>query len=355
MINNSESSLMLRALRHQPIERTPVWLMRQAGRYLPEYRASRAAAGDFLTLCKTPELACEVTLQPLRRFRLDAAIIFSDILTIPDAMGLGLSFVDGEGPMLANPIRTLEDIERLRAPVADEALCYVMDAVRLVRQDMPSNLPLIGFSGSPWTLACYMIEGSGSKDFKKALTLMYKEPLAMQQLLTTLTAAVEDYLLSQIRAGVNVVMLFDTWGGILSTSNFQQYSCNTMAAVVKRIKKTYPNIPIILFTKGGGQWLLRLAATGADAISLDWTCDMHAARVALGERVALQGHLDPTVLLSSVSCIQKRVLAVLDAYGRGSGHVFNLGHGITPDVPIEHVEALIEAVHTFSPSYHDDD
>jgi uroporphyrinogen decarboxylase len=353
MIDVSQS-VLIRSLQQKPVERTPVWIMRQAGRYLPEYRQVRSKAGDFLNLCKTPQWACEVTLQPLRRFALDAAILFSDILTIPDAMGLGLSFVEGGGPCFAHPLRTIDAIDALPSESVIDDLAYVMDAVRLIRQEMPSDLPLIGFSGSPWTLACYMVEGSSSRDYKRVLQLMYNEPAAMHRLLTKLTNAIVAYLDEQARAGVNVFMIFDTWGGILTTANYQAFSLHYMAFIVKQLKAKHPHIPIILFTKGGGQWLPQLANTGCDALSLDWTCDVTAARAQVGSRVALQGNLDPTVLLTSPDCIRAQVKQVLEAYGHGSGHIFNLGHGITPDVPPEHLGVLVEAVHEFSPSYHVD-
>lgn len=345
-------SVLIRSLQQKPVTRTPVWIMRQAGRYLPEYRQVRAQAGDFLSLCKTPELACEVTLQPLRRFALDAAILFSDILTIPDAMGLGLSFVEGEGPCFSNPLRSAAAINALPSASVVDELAYVMDAVRLIRQEMPAELPLIGFAGSPWTLACYMIEGGSSKDYKHALKMMYSEPVAMHQLLNKLAMAVGVYLEEQVRAGVNALMIFDTWGGILTTANYHAFSLHYMTKIVQQLKAKYPHIPITLFTKGGGQWLSHLANTGCDALSVDWTCDLTAARAQVGQRVALQGNLDPTVLLTSPECIRQQVKHVLAAYGQGTGHVFNLGHGITPDVPPEHVTALVEAVHEFSPQYH---
>jgi uroporphyrinogen decarboxylase len=345
-------ALLIRCLQRKPIERTPVWIMRQAGRYLPEYRKIRAQAGDFLSLCKNPQLACEVTLQPLRRYALDAAILFSDILTIPDAMGLGLSFAEGEGPCFSRPLRSVAAIDALSTPNVPESLGYVLDAVRLIRREMPSHLPLIGFAGSPWTLACYMVEGSSSRDFKHALRLIYSEPVVAHQLLAKLTSAVGDYLDEQVRAGVNVLMIFDTWGGILSTDNYLDFSLAYMKMLVKHLKERHPHIPIILFTKGGGQWLTALANTGCDALGLDWTCDLGRARAQVGSQVALQGNLDPTVLLTSPQCIRTQVKHILDTYGPGTGHVFNLGHGITPDVPPEHVTALINAVHELSPGYH---
>lgn len=345
-------SIFIRSLQKKPVARTPVWIMRQAGRYLPEYREVRRKAGDFLSLCKNPERACEVTLQPLRRFALDAAILFSDILTIPDAMGLGLSFAEGEGPQFDHPIRSLAAIEKL--PIVDVAnqLHYVMDAVRHIRQEMPADLPLIGFSGSPWTLACYMVEGGSSKDFKRILHLMYTEPVAAHQLLTKLAATVSLYLEEQIRAGVNAIMIFDTWGGILTTPHYIKFSLDYMATIVSQLKTKFPQIPIILFTKGGGQWLQQLANTGCDALSVDWTCDLSMARAQVGAKVALQGNLDPVVLSTSPNCIREQVQQVLASYGEGSGHVFNLGHGITPDIPPEHVAIMVEAVHEYSPNYH---
>ncbi len=345
-------SLFLRALRRQPVERTPVWIMRQAGRYLPEYRKTREKAGDFLSLCKNPELACEVTLQPLRRFALDAAILFSDILTIPDAMGLGLYFAEGEGPCFHNPVRDLSAINDLVIPDSADSLSYVMDAARLIRQEMPEELPLIGFSGSPWTLGCYMVEGGSSRDFKHILQLIYTEPETAHLLLNKLTLSVSDYLIEQIKAGVNAVMLFDTWGGILTPTNYQDFSLRYMQMIVNKIKAFNSDIPIILYTKGGGLWLEHMAATGCDALGIDWTCDLHSARKRVGDKVALQGNLDPNVLLSSEQTIRKQVEQVLASFGHGSGHVFNLGHGITPDVPPEHVAVLIDAVREFSPQYH---
>ena len=345
-------SLFIRSLQKKSVPRTPVWLMRQAGRYLPEYRQVRAQAGDFLSLCKTPELACEVALQPLRRFALDAAILFSDILTIPDAMGLGLSFEEGEGPQFSRPIRCIADIDALAGVSVMDELAYVTETVGLIRRDMPAHLPLIGFSGSPWTLACYMVAGGGSKDFKRILQLLYKEPLATHQLLDKLAAVISLYLEEQVKAGVNALMIFDTWGGLLTRANYLDFSLYYMARIVRELKAKYPQVPIILFSKGGGQWLESMAQTGCDALSLDWTCDLGIARQRVGEHVALQGNLDPAVLLCPADSIRSEVNKVLAAYGQGSGHVFNLGHGITPDIPPEHVAAMVEAVHEFSPQYH---
>ncbi len=347
-MSNLSDAILMKSLRRQPVERTPVWIMRQAGRYLPEYRATRAKAGSFLALCKNPELACEVTLQPLRRFALDAAILFSDILTIPDAMGLGLSFEEGEGPCFASPIRTLAQIETLHLPDVSDQLSYVMEAASLIRKEMPAELPLIGFSGSPWTLACYMIEGRGSRDFKEALTLLYQHPEAMHQLLQKITQVVIAYLIGQVRAGVNALMIFDTWGGLLSSSNFKTFSCDYLSIIVSALKTSCPEIPVILFTKGGGLWLPLLAGTGCDALGVDWTCDLGYARAQVGSSVALQGNLDPAVLRASPEVIRREVAKVLQAYGQGSGHIFNLGHGITPDIPPDHVAVLVDAVRELS-------
>ncbi len=345
-------SLLIRALQRKPVPRTPVWIMRQAGRYLPEYRKIRAQAGDFLSLCKNPDLACEVSLQPLRRFKFDAAILFSDILTIPDAMGLGLYFSEGEGPRFRNPLRNRIAIDNLQLPDPQIDLDYVLNTVKLLRREMPSDLPLIGFSGSPWTLACYMVEGGSSRHFKGPLCLLDSEPETLHVLLTKLTQAIQAYLAAQIEAGVNALMVFDTWGGLLSTPNYRLFSLNYLTIIVRQLKQIYPHIPIILFTKGGGQWLEDMAATGCEALSLDWTTDIAKARAQVGSRVALQGNLDPAVLLTNSDCIRQQVKQVLEAYGEGPGHIFNLGHGITPDVPPEHVTVLVEAVREFSPAYH---
>lgn len=345
-------SLFIRALKLKPVPRTPVWFMRQAGRYLPEYREVRAKAGSFLKLCKNPELACEVTLQPLRRFPLDAAILFSDILTIPDAMGLGLYFAEGEGPCFAEPLTSIKAIEQLKIPEPEEDLSYVLDAAKLIRQEMPTDLPLIGFAGSPWTLACYMVEGRAEREFKAMFNLLYNEPKAAHLLLEKLAQSVAIYLEHQVRAGANALMIFDSWGGLLTPHGYEQFSLGYMEKIVNHLKKVCPEIPLILFTKGGGQWLKKIAATGCDALGLDWTVDLNFARSTLGDRVALQGNLHPTVLLAKPKVIQQEVKSALAAFGHGSGHVFNLGHGITPDVLPEHVSVMLEAVHEYSPAYH---
>ena len=345
---NLNQSLLMRALARQTVPRPPIWFMRQAGRYLPEYRQTRAKAGDFLSLCKSKELACEVTLQPLRRFNLDAAILFSDILTIPDAMGLGLHFVEGEGPCFSAPLRDAASIRALRVPVAEESLGYVMDALRLIRASLPADMPLIGFSGSPWTLATYMIEGGSSKEFKRPLVLMYRDPALMKILLGKLTEAVTDYLIAQVKAGASALMIFDTWGGLLSSWHYQQFSLAYMSDIVKRVRLQCPQIPIILYTKGGGQWLDAMASSGCQALGLDWTTQLGLARQQVGHRVALQGNLDPTVLLGPASCIKSEVFRVLDDYGPGPGHIFNLGHGIKPEVNPDHVQRVIDAVHEWA-------
>lgn len=344
----------LRALRRQPVDVTPVWIMRQAGRYLPEYRAARKRAGDFLVLCKTPELACAVTLQPLARFPLDAAILFSDILTIPDAMGLGLQFSERQGPTFERPLRDSAAIRRLNVPDPTEKLRYVLDAVRLIRRELDGRVPLIGFSGSPWTLATYMVEGGSSRDYAKTKTLLYNEPESLQRLLDTLSDSVAAYLAAQIEAGVQAVMVFDTWGGILTPRHYQAFSLNPMRRVVEQLSSLpmSRDVPMILFTKGGGSWLEDMADTGCDALGLDWTVDIAAARRRVGSRVALQGNLDPAVLYASPEKIRAEVGEVLERYGSGSGHVFNLGHGIHQHINPDNVAVLVDAVHELSRPYH---
>ena len=345
---------LLRALAREPVDRTPVWLMRQAGRYLPEYRAVRERAGSFLALCSTPELACEVTLQPLRRFALDAAILFSDILTIPWAMGLGLEFVEGEGPRFRRPVRAPADVDRLGSPDPEDDLGFVMDAVRTVRRELDGRVPLIGFAGSPWTLATYMIEGRGSRDFALAKTMLIEHPRELHHLLALLAAATTDYLAAQVRAGAQALMIFDTWGGILTTPAYHEFSLEYMRRIVERLPRAHESraVPVVLFTKGGGGWIESMARSGCDAVGLDWTVDLGSARARVGARVALQGNLDPATLLASPARIRDEVGRVLAEYGPGSGHVFNLGHGVTPDVDPEHVGACIDAVHALSPAYH---
>lgn len=345
-----QNDRLIRALFRESVDRTPIWIMRQAGRYLPEYRALRQKAGDFLTLCKTPELAGEVTLQPVKRFDLDAAIIFSDILTIPDAMGLELYFTEGEGPRFHHPLKNKTNISQLRSLDPENDLRYVMDTMRLVKKELAGKIPLIGFSGSPWTLATYMVEGGASKDFHHIKQLLFSDPITLQSLLNKLISAVIAYLNAQIAAGADVVMLFDTWGGVLTPRDYEQFSLNPMKEIISGLTRQYNNkrIPVILFTKGGGQWLEKIADSGCDAIGLDWTIDIGEARARVGDRVALQGNMDPAVLFADASCIQDEVKNILEAYGKHSGHVFNLGHGISQHVSPEKVEVLVNAVHELS-------
>ena len=340
----------LKALARQPVDRTPIWMMRQAGRYLPEYRATRSQAGDFMSLCKNTELACEVTLQPLERYDLDAAILFSDILTIPDAMGLGLYFEEGEGPKFRKPVRTEADIEQLNVVDTASDLAYVTDAVAMIRRELHGRVPLIGFSGSPWTLATYMIEGQSSRDFARAKTMLYTQPELMHQLLDKLALSVIDYLNAQISAGAQVVQIFDTWGGALSHAAYLEFSLAYMQKIVSGLIKHAEgrDVPVILFTKGGGHWLEAMAETGCDALGLDWTVDIGAARARVGNQVALQGNMDPAVLRSDPARIEAEVATILQSFGTGSGHIFNLGHGITPDIDPAHAKVFIDAVHRFS-------
>ncbi len=340
---------LIRALLRQPTDTTPVWIMRQAGRYLPEYRETRKAAGGFLNLCKNKDLACEVTLQPLRRFNLDAAILFSDILTIPDAMGLGLYFSEGEGPKFERPVRNEKDINKLFVPDPAEKLLYVTDAVSLVRTELNGAVPLIGFSGSPWTLSTYMIEGSSSKDYRYVKGMMYENPAAMHRLLDTLAQSVAAYLNAQIEAGAQAVMIFDTWGGVLTPQTYRSFSLDYMQQIVSLLKRQHDGqiIPVTLFTKGGAQWIEAIAESGCDAVGLDWTIDIDEAKHRVAGRVALQGNLDPCVLYASPEVIRDAVRDVITRYGNQVGHVFNLGHGIHPSVDPEHLAVLIDAVHEF--------
>jgi uroporphyrinogen decarboxylase len=349
-----QNDLFLRALLREPTPRTPLWMMRQAGRYLPEYRATRAKAGSFLNLCMNPELACEVTLQPLERYRLDAAILFSDILTIPHAMNVGLTFEAGEGPKIAHPVRAPADIDRLPIPDPEGELRYVMDAVRLIRRELRGRVPLIGFAGSPWTVGTYMVEGGGSKTFQHIKGMLYGAPLELHRLLDVVTRATLAYLNAQVAAGAQAVMVFDTWGGALTPADYREFSLAYMQRIVEGLIRESDGrrVPVILFTKGGGQWLADLAATGCDALGVDWTTDLADARRAVQDRVGLQGNLDPSVLYAPPAEIRRQVARVLESFGQGHGHVFNLGHGIHPDVPPEHALAMVEAVHELSPRYH---
>lgn len=337
----------LKALMRQPVDRTPIWIMRQAGRYLPEYRATRSQAGDFMILCKNTDLACEVTMQPLERFELDAAILFSDILTIPDAMGLGLYFAEGEGPKFRKPVRTEKDIEQLKVINTASDLTYVTDAVSTIRRELNGRVPLIGFSGSPWTLATYMIEGQSSRDFARAKTMLYTQPELLHQLLDKLALSVIDYLNAQIASGAQAVQIFDTWGGVLSHAAYQEFSLAYMQKIVAGLNTQSEGrqVPVILFTKGGGQWLSAMADTGCNCLGLDWTTNIGTARQSVGDRVALQGNMDPSVLRGSDDSIRAEVATILSAFGEGAGHVFNLGHGITPDINPDKVKILVDEVH----------
>ncbi|ALO47312.1 uroporphyrinogen decarboxylase [Pseudohongiella spirulinae] len=344
----------LRALMGESVDVTPVWMMRQAGRYLPEYRATREKAGDFMSLCQSPELACEVTLQPLRRYAFDAAILFSDILTIPDAMGLGLYFSTGEGPRFRKTVRNQQDVAALPIPDMGSDLKYVTDAVSLIRRELNGSVPLIGFSGSPWTLATYMIEGSGSKDFRHAKALMYNQPEVMHALLDKLASAVTVYLNAQIEAGAQAVQIFDTWGGILTTPAYEAFSLSYMRKIISGLHKESEGrpVPVIVFTKNGGLWLESIAASGANCVGLDWTIEIGQARARIGDKVSLQGNMDPAILYSSPASIRAEVARILESFGSGNGHVFNLGHGITPHVDPDNVSAFVDAVHELSASYH---
>ena len=339
----------LRALKREPVDTTPVWIMRQAGRYLPEYRATRERAGSFLALAKNPELACEVTLQPLARFDLDAAILFSDILTIPDAMGLGLHFVEGEGPKFSHPLRSRDAILALGVPDPETELRYVTDALRLIRRELGERAPLIGFSGSPWTLACYMIEGGGSSNFSSAKALMWNDPKTLHHLLDINAQAVTRYLAAQAAAGAQALMVFDTWGGMLSPGAFVEFSQRYLTVIAQALKAdpATRDIPLILFSKGANAHLEGLADSGCDALGLDWTIRLSEARRRVGARVALQGNLDPATLAANPQAIRDEVKATLADFGEGPGHIFNLGHGITPDIDPDHVSVLVEAVHEF--------
>ena len=350
-----KNDTFLRALLNQPVKYTPVWLMRQAGRYLPEYRASRAKAGSFLDLCRNTDLATEVTLQPLDRFALDAAILFSDILTIPDAMGLGLDFVEGEGPRFERPLQNEEDINSLQVPDMSK-LRYVFDAVTSIRRALNGSVPLIGFSGSPFTLACYMVEGRGSRDFRHLKTMMYRRPDLLQRILQINAQTVTEYLNEQIAAGAQALQIFDTWGGILSDAAFKRYDLPYLQQVVSGLNRRAENsqVPVVIFTKGGGLWLEQLAQSGADALGTDWTVNLQQARQRVGTQVALQGNLDPLALFGSQDCLELEIERLLAEYGHGSGHVFNLGHGINQYTDPEQVAFMVEAVHRISVRYHTD-
>ncbi len=346
---------LLRALRREPVDCTPVWLMRQAGRYLPEYRATRKAAGSFLAMAKNPELACEVTLQPLRRFPLDAAILFSDILTVPDAMGLGLFFVDGEGPKFERPLRTPADIDRLAVPDMETELRYVMDAVRVIRRELDGKVPLIGFSGSPWTLACYMVQGGGSKDFARIKAMALNDPGTLHKLLSVNTDAVIAYLAAQRSAGAQALQVFDTWGGVLSPAMYREFSLPYLQRIAREFDRGQGSerTPLILFGKGTAAYLEDLADSGADGVGVDWLIELGEAARRTQGKVALQGNLDPATLYGSPEAIRREVRRALDSYRDGNGgsrdgHVFNLGHGMSPDMDPDHVAVLVDEVHAYS-------
>ena len=353
-MSHLKNDTFLRALLRQPTDYTPVWMMRQAGRYLPEYNATRKRAGSFLGLCKSPDFATEVTLQPLARFPLDAAILFSDILTVPDAMGLGLYFAEGEGPKFERPLREEWEIRDLTAPDPHDHLRYVIDAVASIRKALDGSVPLIGFSGSPWTLATYMIEGQGGTDFLTIKKMAYARPDLLHHVLDVTAQSVTSYLNAQIEAGAQAVMIFDSWGGALSHAAYREFSLQYMQKIVAGLIKEREGrrVPSIVFTKGGGLWLEAMAGIGADALGLDWTIDIGEARKRVGDKVALQGNFDPAILLSTPDAIEREVGAILASYGNGAGHVFNLGHGITQHTPPEHAGVMIEAVHRLSRPYH---
>jgi uroporphyrinogen decarboxylase len=346
------------AIWREPVDMTPIWIMRQAGRYLPEYRAIRERAGSFMTLCKTPELACEVTLQPLRRYALDAAIIFSDILTIPDAMGLGLAFTEGNGPTFARPLKRAHEINQLHVPDS-EHLHYVYETIGLVQHELAGQVPLIGFCGSPWTLSAYMVEGQSQPGFPQVQKMLREEPVLLHKLLNILAESVCAHLNAQIEAGVQVVMLFDTWGGLLDTQHYEIFSLFYIKQIIAGLKQNYnkskvnkSKVPVILFTKGGHRWLEQMADSGCDVVGVDSEVSLQEARVRVGNQVALQGNMNPACLLDSPEAIRNEALRVLASFGQGSGHIFNLGHGITPDVPPEQVALLVDTVHELSKTYH---
>ncbi len=355
MTTELKNDLLLRALLKEPVPRTPLWIMRQAGRYLPEYRATRAEAGDFMSLCRNPELACEVTMQPLRRFKLDAAILFSDILTVPDAMGLGLYFETGEGPKFERPVQTADAIRDLKVPDVEKTLGYVFDAVRTIRRELDGKVPLIGFAGSPFTVGTYMVEGGSSREFPNIKGLAKESPEVLDHLMNIVAETTIEYLNAQIEAGAQAIQVFDTWGSALEPDDFRRFSLASMQKIVDGLirEKDGRRIPVILFTKGAGPLLADLAETGCDALGVDWTTDLATARRYVDDKVALQGNLNPATLRESPDVIRHGVADTLASYGRGPGHVFNLGHGITPDIDPDHLGVLVDAVHEMSPQYHD--
>ena len=349
-----QNDLLLRALLREPVERTPLWIMRQAGRYLPEYREVRAQAGDFMSLCRNAELACEVTMQPLRRYKLDAAILFSDILTVPDALGLGLYFVTGEGPKFERPVRSAAGIKALPVPDVADDLGYVFDAVSTIRKELDGRVPLIGFAGSPWTVATYMVEGGSSREFPTIKGLAAEDPAALEMLLDKVAAVTTDYLNAQVAAGAQALMVFDTWGAALEADDYRRFSLASMQRIVDGLTRESDGrrVPVVLFTKGAGPLLADMVGTGCDALGVDWTTDLATAREYVDDKVALQGNLNPATLRESPEVIRQGVADTLASYGKGPGHVFNLGHGITPDIDPDHVSVLVDAVHELSPQYH---
>ncbi|MGI9224638.1 MAG: uroporphyrinogen decarboxylase [Woeseiaceae bacterium] len=350
-----KNDLLLRALLRQPVPRTPLWIMRQAGRYLPEYRETRTQAGDFMSLCRNPELACEVTMQPLRRYKLDAAILFSDILTVPDALGLGLSFEAGEGPKFARPVRSAREIRGLPNVDVSDSLGYVFDAVRTIRRELDGMVPLIGFAGSPWTVGTYMVEGGSSREFPTIKGLAKEDPAVLDEMLAKVASITTDYLNAQIEAGAQAVQIFDTWGSALERDDYRRFSLASMQQIIDSLtrEKDGRQIPVILFTKGAGEMLADMVGTGCDALGVDWTTDLNTARDYVEDKVALQGNLDPAMLRESPDVIRQGVADTLASYGNGPGHVFNLGHGITPDIDPDNLGVLVDAVHELSPQYHD--
>lgn len=344
-----KNDLFLRACKKQNVERTPIWIMRQAGRYLPEYRAVRAKS-DFLTMCKTPELAAEVTIQPVDIIGVDAAILFSDILVIPEAMGMHLEMNEGKGPVFPNPIRTVDDAKKLKEIDPAKELKYVLDAVSLTKKNLDNRVPLIGFSGSPWTLLTYMVEGKGSKNFSEVKKLIYNNPELAHYILDKLSKTIADYLSAKIEAGCNAVQIFDTWGGILSQKDFQEFSLQYVEKIISQIKRK--DEPVIFFAKGVHFKLDKMANIGADVLGLDWTMDLGEVRKQVGDKVALQGNLDPAVLYANKDHIKKEVMQVLESFGKGNGHIFNLGHGVLPDIDPENVKALVRFVKEESIYFH---
>ncbi len=350
-----KNDLLLRALLREPTERTPLWIMRQAGRYLPEYRETRAQAGDFMSLCRNAELACEVTMQPLRRYKLDAAILFSDILTVPDALGLGLYFVTGEGPKFERPVQSAAAIRKLAVPDVADSLGYVFEAVSTIRKELDGMVPLIGFAGSPWTVGTYMVEGGSSREFATIKGLAKEDPKALDAMLDIVVQTTTQYLNAQVEAGAQALMIFDTWGSALERDDYLRFSLDPMQRIVDNLTRESEGrkVPVILFTKGAGPMLADMVGTGCDALGVDWTTSLAVARNYTGDKVALQGNLNPATLRESPEVIRQGVADTLASYGKGPGHVFNLGHGVTPDIDPDHVAALVDAVHELSPQYHD--